>query len=72
MSMIQVKINDEETHEYASGITAGDILENVYGKRSGAVAANIDGIEILEDNNLLIPPIGSAASEYLGLEMSKI
>ena len=29
----------------ASGITAGDILENVYGKRSGAVAANIDGIE---------------------------
>ena len=45
MSIIQVKINDEETHEYASGITAGDILENVYGKRSGAVAANIDGIE---------------------------
>ena len=45
MSMIQVKINDGETHEYASGITAGDILENVYGKRSGAVAANIDGIE---------------------------
>ena len=45
MSMIQVKINDEETHEYASGITAGDILKNVYGKRSGAVAANIDGIE---------------------------
>ena len=45
MSMIQVKINDDETHEYASGITAGDILENVYGKRSGAVAANIDGIE---------------------------
>ena len=45
MSMIQVKINDEETHEYASGITAGDILENVYGKKSGAVAANIDGIE---------------------------
>ena len=45
MSMIQVKINDEETHEYASGITAGDILQNVYGKRSGAVAANVDGIE---------------------------
>ena len=45
MSMIQVKINDEETHEYASGITAGDILQNVYGNRSGAVAANVDGIE---------------------------
>ena len=43
MSMIEVQVNNEETHEYASGITAGDILLNVYGKRSGAVAANIDG-----------------------------
>ncbi len=45
MSMIKVKISDEETHEYASGITAEDILLNVYGKRSGAIAAKIDGIE---------------------------
>ena len=43
MSMIEVQINDKETHEYASGITAGDILLNVYGKRNGAVAANING-----------------------------
>ena len=43
MSMIKVQINDKETHEYASGITAGDILLNVYGKRNGAVAANING-----------------------------
>ena len=34
MSMIEVQINDKETHEYASGITAGDILLNVYGKRN--------------------------------------
>ena len=45
MSMIEVQINDKETHEYASGITAGDILLNVYGKRNGAVAANINGVE---------------------------
>ena len=45
MSMIEVQINDRETHEYASGITAGDILLNVYGKRNGAIAANINGIE---------------------------
>jgi len=55
MSMIRVKINDEEIHEYASGITAGEVLDNIYGKRSGAVAAIVDGIQkdmsfILESN----------------------
>jgi len=55
MSMIKVKINDEEIHEYASGITAGEVLDNIYGKRSGAVAAIVDGIQkdmsfILESN----------------------
>ena len=53
--MIKVKINDEEIHEYASGITAGEVLDNIYGKRSGAVAAIVDGIQkdmsfILESN----------------------
>ena len=43
--MIEVQINDKDTHKYASGITAGEILLNVYGKRNGAVAAIIDGIE---------------------------
>lgn len=65
MSMIQVKINDEETHEYASGITAGDILQNVYGKRSGAVAANVDGIErdmsfTINENCKIEPIIGES------------
>jgi threonyl-tRNA synthetase len=63
--MIQVKINDEETHEYASGITAGDILQNVYGKRSGAVAANVDGIErdmsfTINENCKIEPIIGES------------
>jgi|TARA_B110000263_G_scaffold250043_1_gene270063 threonyl-tRNA synthetase len=45
MSMIKVEITDEQMHEYASGITAGEVLDNVYGKRYGAVAAIVDGIE---------------------------
>jgi threonyl-tRNA synthetase len=45
MSMIRVEIGDDQIHEYASGITAGEVLENVYGKKSGAVAAIVDGQE---------------------------
>ena len=65
MSMIEVQINDKETHEYASGITAGDILLNVYGKRNGAVAANINGVErdmsfIINDNCKIEPILGDS------------
>ena len=41
--MIKVEIDGKKIHEYASGITAGDILQKVYGKKSGAVAAKING-----------------------------
>tara|TARA_B100001769_G_scaffold275289_1_gene276856 strand:+ start:6977 stop:8935 length:1959 start_codon:yes stop_codon:yes gene_type:complete len=63
--MIEVQINDKETHEYASGITAGDILLNVYGKRNGAVAANINGVErdmsfIINDNCKIEPILGDS------------
>lgn len=61
MSMIEVQINDKDTHKYASGITAGEILLNVYGKRNGAVAATVDGIErdmsFVVNNNCKIEPI---------------
>ena len=61
MSMIEVQINDKDTHKYASGITAGEILLNVYGKRNGAVAAIVDGIErdmsFVVNNNCKIEPI---------------
>ena len=65
MSMIEVQINDKETHEYASGITAGDILLNVYGKRNGAVAANINGVErdmsfIINENCKIEPILGDS------------
>ena len=61
MSMIEVQINDKDTHKYASGITAGEILLNVYGKRNGAVAAIVDDIErdmsFVVNNNCKIEPI---------------
>ena len=65
MSIINVEINDGEMHEYASGITAGEVLDNIYGKRSGAVAATIDGIEkdmsfILEENCKIEPILGQS------------
>ena len=69
MSMISVEINGKETHEYTSGITAGEILLNVYGKRSGAVAANIDGIErdmsFIVNENCKIEPILGHSEEGL-------
>ena len=69
MSMIRVEINGKETHEYTSGITAGEILLNVYGKRSGAVAANINGIErdmsFIVNENCKIEPILGHSEEGL-------
>jgi threonyl-tRNA synthetase len=46
MSMITVDVGaDDGPHSYATGITAGAIIENVHGRRIGAVAALIDGVE---------------------------
>ena len=45
MSMITVDVGADGAHEYASGISAGEVILNVHGKRSGAVAALIDGVE---------------------------
>ena len=45
MSMISVEIGSEEPHEYANGISVGEVILNVHGKRSGAVAALVDGVE---------------------------
>lgn len=43
MSMLQVTVGDDEVHEYAAGTTAGDVIRNVHGRKSGAVAALVDG-----------------------------
>jgi threonyl-tRNA synthetase len=45
MTMISVDVGAAGTHEYASGISVGEIIVNVHGKKSGAVAALVDGIE---------------------------
>ncbi len=46
MSMIQVDVGgDLESHSYATGTTAGDVIKNVHGRKSGAVAALVDGVE---------------------------
>ncbi len=45
MSMISVDVGAEGTHEYASGISAGEVIKNVHGRKSGAVAALVNGVE---------------------------
>ena len=45
MTMISVDVGAAGTHEYASGISVGEVIVNVHGKKSGAVAALVDGIE---------------------------
>ncbi len=46
MGMISVDVGDEnEAHTYATGITAGALIENSHGRRAGAVAALMDGVE---------------------------
>ena len=45
MSMIKVEIDGNETREYETGITAGDVIKDVYGRKSGCVAVLVNGIE---------------------------
>ena len=43
--MITVEVGDSDVHEYASGISAGEVIANVHGRKSGAVAALVNGVE---------------------------
>ena len=63
--MISIDIGDGESHEYASGVTAGEVIQNVHGRKSGAVAAEVDGIErdmshILDSDCRVEPIIGDS------------
>ena len=42
MSMLTVDVGLDESHEYAMGISVGEIIQNVHGRKSGAVAATVD------------------------------
>ena len=52
MSMLSIVVGDGEIHEYATGTTAGEVIHNVHGRKSGAVAALIDGIECYMNHEL--------------------
>ncbi|MDP6905827.1 MAG: threonine--tRNA ligase [Candidatus Thalassarchaeaceae archaeon] len=69
--MIQIHISDSEMHEYSLGTSAGDVIRNVHGKKCGAVAALVDGVERdmsheLSDGQRIEPIIGdSEAGLYI-------
>ncbi|MCS5531476.1 MAG: threonine--tRNA ligase [Candidatus Poseidoniales archaeon] len=69
MSMITVDVGADGAHEYASGITAGEVILNVHGKRSGAVAALVNGVERdfshVLDSNCSLEPIHGESGEGL-------
>ena len=43
--MISVDVGNGDVHEYAIGISAGEVITNVHGRKSGAVAALVNGVE---------------------------
>ena len=65
MAMVSVELSDGTTHEYAGGITAGEVIFNVHGKKSGAVAVLIDGEErdfshVIESDCTIKPILGDS------------
>ncbi len=63
--MISVEVGEGDAHEYASGISAGEVIKNVHGRKSGAVAALVDGEErdmsySLEEDCRVEPILGSS------------
>ena len=71
MGMLKISLPDSLCHEYASGTTVGEIVRNAYGKKSGAVAALVDGEErdfsyVLEQDCDIEPILGDTeAGRYI-------
>ena len=68
MGMLQISLPDGLLHEYASGITVGEIVRNAYGKKSGAVAVLVNGEErdfsyVLEQDCDIEPILGKLRLE---------
>ena len=62
--MIRIQVNEEE-HEYNSGISVGEVVRNVFGKKSNIIAGLVDGEERdfsheVEDNCNLEPIYGNS------------
>ena len=45
MSQISVTLPDESVNEYVAGITAGEVVTDILGRKHGCVAALVDGAE---------------------------
>lgn len=45
LSRVKVEFEDNQFREYEAGITAGDVVRDIHGRKSGFVAVFIDGIE---------------------------
>lgn len=45
MALISVRLETNEVNEYASGITAAEVISDIHGRKHGCVAAIIDGVE---------------------------
>ena len=45
MSMLNVEIDNNEVRQYEAGITFGDIIKDVFGRKSGSVAVLVNDIE---------------------------
>jgi len=67
LSTVKIEIEDGEFREYETGITAGDVIRDIHGRKSGVVATLIDGIEkdmstVLESNCKIEPIHGESDS----------
>ena len=65
LSTLKIEIEDGEFREYETGITAGDVIRDIHGRKSGVVATLIDGIEkdmstVLESNCKIEPIHGES------------
>ena len=65
LSTVKIEIGDGEFREYETGITAGDVIRDIHGRKSGVVATLIDGIEkdmstVLESNCKIEPIHGES------------
>ena len=47
--MIKIDFKDKDTNNYEIGTSAEDIVKNTYGRKSGAVAILIEGIEYVDN-----------------------
>ena len=69
MAMVSIELSDGNVHEYAEGISAGEVILNVHGKRSGAVAALVNGeqrdFSHIIESDCKIEPISGDSDEGL-------